>query len=76
MKTPTSVLCALAALSGAFSLPTVEKRSGYDSNPGDLGAGANPALAGKNSSYGMNPNSSLFVKDPSYRTFSDFDFQR
>lgn len=76
MKFPTYAITSLIVAGGALSLPALKDRSGYDSNPNDLTAGANPKLAGKNTSYGMNPNSSLFVKNPTYRTFSDFDFQR
>ncbi|KAJ1552609.1 hypothetical protein HK405_010663, partial [Cladochytrium tenue] len=39
-----------------------------------LNAGADPGRAGLNTS-GLNPSSSLFVRAPTYRTFSNFDFQ-
>jgi hypothetical protein len=73
----TFAVTALATLAGcAFAMPAaLNRREGR--NPAEyLGAGANPSLAHKNTTGGMNPNSSLFVKNPTYQTFSDFDFQR
>lgn len=42
---------------------------------GKLGAGADPRTAGMNISALYQPRSSLFVKKPTYATFSNFDFQ-